>query len=228
MKRIALLSTTGLALMLATPALAAECTASLTDYNREKTEAGTYRYTVDQTVRRDIRTLRDAAALLERSGQEDACEAVVAAIKEMSSEERAAEDKVANQDEWNKREIDRLKAAKSLDQLAGRIGAEQIIGSEVRNGFNEELGEIEDVMLATKQDQKPYAIISYGGFIGLGDKQVAVPMDRLMVTDDRDVFVLNLSTKDLENAPAFDRDKFSTIYDDQWRQTNDKWWSERS
>lgn len=210
---------------LAGPALAQDCSQSLRDYNETMMSEEGYRRGVAPGLQADLRQLRDAAHILDQAGQEDACGAVVAAIKDMVETSREAAEEAADAEEWRSREIERLKTAKTLEQVAGQMRAEEIIGSDVRNMENSDLGEIEDVLLATKEGESSYAVISHGGFIGLGEKQIAVPMKHLMVTEDRDTFVLDVSEGQLDNAPSFERGEFDKIADEKWRRANDEYFS---
>lgn len=207
-------------LLAATPAWA-DCVEDLQAYNETVTGREGYRVGLTPVMRDNLRQLRDSAYVLKNAGQEEACQAVVAAIKDMA--ENPPEQAAARPyDEWNTSEVERLKAAKSLDQVAGRLRADQIIGADIRNHENENLGEIEDIVLATAEDKNSYAIITHGGFLGMGEKQIAVPMNKLKVTSDKDVFVLNISEQRLENAPSFERGQFEQMADESWRRSNEE------
>src|SRR5579862_416574 len=80
-----------------------------------------------------------------------------------------------------------------------------VIGSKVVNAQNEDLGQIEDVVLDVEAGRVAYAILSFGGFLGIGDKYFAVPWEafRFDVTDKR--ATLNVDKTILENAPGFDK-----------------------
>jgi sporulation protein YlmC with PRC-barrel domain len=210
------------AIMAAAPAWA-DCTADLHDYDQTVTADNEYRVAMSSQMRGDLRQLRDSAFLLQRAGQEEACQEVVAAIKDMVENPEKTAEEVPAYEDWNAQEIERLKSAQSLDQLAGRMRAEEIIGSDIRNLKNEDLGEIDDILLATDENETSYAIVSHGGFLGLGEKQIAVPMRNLKVTEDKDVFVLDVTEEQLDNAPGFERGKFDEISDDAWRNKNDEY-----
>ena len=220
MKKILLSAASAVVLLAATPAWA-DCTADLQDFNKELSAGDDYRATVTPRLRADVRQLRNSAYLLEQAGQTEACDEVVAAIKDMVNNPKETTEKASDQENWNKTEIERLKSAQSLDQLAGRMRAEEIIGSDIRNLENKDLGEIDDILMATSKEDSSYAIISHGGFLGLGAKQVAVPIRELKVTTDKDIFVLNISEEQIESAPSFERGKFDAIADDAWRKEND-------
>jgi sporulation protein YlmC with PRC-barrel domain len=208
----------------ATPAWA-DCVEDLRDYNQTITEQEGYRVGMTPVLRDELRQLRDAAYVLQNAGQEEACQEVVAAIKDMTENPDEQAGAAANYEEWNTSEVERLKTAKSLDQAAGRLSADQIIGADIRNPQNENLGEIDDIVLAMAEGESSYAIITHGGFLGMGEKRIAVPMSKLKVTSDRDVFVLNMSEDRLEGAPSFERGQFDDVADESWRKSNDEFFS---
>jgi sporulation protein YlmC with PRC-barrel domain len=94
--------------------------------------------------------------------------------------------------------------APATHQDAYMLRASEFIGETVRNGKGEEVGEVDDLILR-KGDKVLYAIISVGGFLGIGDKLVAVPFDDLKVgTKDVDGLVVYDTTKEkLKAQPKF-------------------------
>jgi len=87
-----------------------------------------------------------------------------------------------------------------------------IIGNEVYNNSDENLGAIKDVMLNLHNGKIEYVVIEYGGFLGMGEKFFAVPFNVLKIDTSRHAFILNQSKEVLENAPGFDKDH--------WPETN--------
>ncbi|MEQ9638628.1 MAG: PRC-barrel domain-containing protein [Alphaproteobacteria bacterium] len=86
--------------------------------------------------------------------------------------------------------------------------AEELIGRDVINMRGDEVGEINDIVLSA--DEAPYAVLEVGGFLGLGEKLVAVPMDQLRIDNDNDdVLLLSQMTEDeLKNMPAYEKDDY--------------------
>lgn len=81
--------------------------------------------------------------------------------------------------------------------------AAKMIGKDVFNQEGEDVGSI-DNMLITDTDNVQYAILSVGGFLGLGEKMVAVPINNLQFDKDKeDVILRNVTKGDLESAPEF-------------------------
>lgn len=89
------------------------------------------------------------------------------------------------------------------------MSAQDVVGNEVLNSQGEEIGEVEDVVV--DQNQTAHAVISVGGFLGLGDKEVAVPMDRLTPAQDGGGATTDLTEEELEGLPAYEEGQYSSI-----------------
>jgi hypothetical protein len=81
----------------------------------------------------------------------------------------------------------------------------KVVGSSVVNEANETVGTIDD-LIVTPNEKVPFAVLSVGGFLGVGSKYVVVPFSGLQVKDKR--IMLPGATKDsLKSLPEF---KYST------------------
>lgn len=96
------------------------------------------------------------------------------------------------------------------------ISATTIIGDTVRNAAGEDLGEIEELMIDLDHNRVAYAVVSFGGFLGIGDKFFAVPMGSLALDAPNHEFILDASREMLENAPGFDKDDWPDVADHGW------------
>jgi sporulation protein YlmC with PRC-barrel domain len=85
--------------------------------------------------------------------------------------------------------------------LAYRFRASEIMGKTVKNTQNETLGKVDDLVLS-RDDAVVYAIVSVGGFLGVGDKVVAIRYDELR-RDGPNSFVYNATKDELKSRPAF-------------------------
>jgi sporulation protein YlmC with PRC-barrel domain len=83
------------------------------------------------------------------------------------------------------------------------LRASELIGAQVRNPENENLGEIEELVIASGRDM---VVLSVGGVLHVGDKLVAVPYEDLRVSADGDTFYVNRTREQLEAAPAYSFD----------------------
>ena len=88
-----------------------------------------------------------------------------------------------------------------VQKLAAGYRASKVIGSSVVNEENEVIGKIDD-LLVSLDGKEPYAVLSIGGFLGMGTHLVAVPYDTLKSADDK--IILPGGTKNsLRMLPEF-------------------------
>ncbi len=88
------------------------------------------------------------------------------------------------------------------------LSATTMIGDDVTNKAGEDLGKIEEIMLDTDKGKIAYAVVSFGGFLGMGGKYFAVPWETLRLDTGNKQFFLDASKETLENAPGFDKDNW--------------------
>ena len=93
------------------------------------------------------------------------------------------------------------------------LSSTSITGTNVTNSKGENLGEVKDLMIDTQSGTVNYAVLSFGGFLGLGDKYFAVPFEAFSVNEATETFVLNVSKDVLENAPGFDKSSWPKTSD---------------
>jgi len=98
-------------------------------------------------------------------------------------------------------------AAAMIDP-AKAVLASQFMGQTVYSAGNDNVGEINDLVMNKDLDSNILAVIGVGGFLGIGEKDVAIPIDQISVSKGANGYIhLNIAaTKEqLEAAPAFDR-----------------------
>jgi sporulation protein YlmC with PRC-barrel domain len=93
------------------------------------------------------------------------------------------------------------------------LSATTIIGDSVRNLAGEDLGEIEELMIDTQDGCIRYAVLSFGGILGIGDKLFAVTWNALQIRPEEHAFILDVKKEQLENAPGFDKDNWPDMSD---------------
>ena len=96
------------------------------------------------------------------------------------------------------------------------MGADTLIGNEVYNWAAEELGDIKELMLDMRSGRVSYAVLSYGGFLSMGEKLFAVPWEALTLDTQNKRFVLDVERDRLEGAPGFDRNRWPDMADPAW------------
>ena len=99
------------------------------------------------------------------------------------------------------------------------MGADTLIGNDVYNLEGDKLGDIKDVMLDMRSGRVAYAVLSFGGFLSMGEKLFAVPWSALKLDTATKSFKLNVAKDRLETAPGFDQDRWPNMADPTWAQS---------
>jgi len=93
------------------------------------------------------------------------------------------------------------------------LAASTLAGDSVRNAAGEDLGKIDEIMIYIPSGRVAYAVLSFGGFLGMGNKLFAVPWSALKVDEDEKCFILNVDRQTIEQAPGFDKDNWPDMSD---------------
>ena len=96
------------------------------------------------------------------------------------------------------------------------MGANTLDGNDVYNKQDEDLGDIKEIMLDVPTGRVAYAVLSFGGFLGMGDKLFAVPWSALHLDTVNKRFVLDVSKERLQEAPGFDPNAWPDMADPTW------------
>jgi sporulation protein YlmC with PRC-barrel domain len=96
------------------------------------------------------------------------------------------------------------------------MGADTLLGEKVVNAYDIELGDIKEIMLDMQTGQVAYAVLAFGGFMGMGEKLFAVPWQALHLDTANQRFLLNVDKDRLKTAPGFDKDAWPDMADMQW------------
>ena len=89
--------------------------------------------------------------------------------------------------------------------------ASKLIGMQVRNTKNENLGKINDLVIDQKSGKVAYAALSVGGVLGVGDKLVAVPFEAFTPNPGQDGLVLNIDKPRLQQATGFSQNSWPDL-----------------
>jgi sporulation protein YlmC with PRC-barrel domain len=96
------------------------------------------------------------------------------------------------------------------------MGAGTLTGNDVFNKAGDDLGDIKEFMLDMRTGRVSYAVLSFGGFLGMGDRLFAVPFDALVLDTVNKRFTLDVNKERLETAPGFDQDNWPNMADQTW------------
>jgi sporulation protein YlmC with PRC-barrel domain len=96
------------------------------------------------------------------------------------------------------------------------LSASTLSSDRVKNLQGEDLGHVKDLMIDLESGRIAYAVLSFGGILGMGDKLFAVPWRSLEVDTDQKCLLLDADKERLKNAPGFDKNH--------WPKTDDLTW----
>lgn len=105
--------------------------------------------------------------------------------------------------------------------------ANGLLNDRVRNSAGQDLGKIEDLAIDPATGQIRYAILSFGGLLGLGDKLYPMPWSMLRIAPSRDCVLLDIDRDRLSRAPVYDRGTWPDMNDISWRRGIDDYYGYR-
>jgi len=105
-----------------------------------------------------------------------------------------------------------------MNQVPQVLQASTIIGNKVLNRAGEQLGNLKDLVIDVEEGHVAYAVLSFGGLLGMGDKLFAIPWEALMLNPKDNTFILDVDKEVLKEAPGFDKDRWpdNTQYESGW------------
>lgn len=95
----------------------------------------------------------------------------------------------------------------ATDETSSLIAASKVNGTAVYNRAGESLGSVHDVMINKVSGQVAYAVMSFGGFLGLGERYHPLPWPSLTYDTGLGGYVVDASRDQLEKAPSYGRDE---------------------
>ena len=96
---------------------------------------------------------------------------------------------------------------------SGVLKASQLMGMKVEGTDGKKVGKIRDLVIDPEDGAIEYAVLDFGGIAGIGDKYFAVPWDALEWTADKKKLTLDVTKKDLKQAPGFDKNNWPDLSD---------------
>lgn len=96
------------------------------------------------------------------------------------------------------------------------IPTDNIVGTKVVNRQNEDLGRVEEVVIDVINGRIAFLVLSFGGFLGVGEKLYAVPWKALHYEKEQQVYVLNVRPEQIESAPGFEKEFWPAFTDERW------------
>ncbi|WP_127752064.1 PRC-barrel domain-containing protein [Devosia sp. 1566] len=86
------------------------------------------------------------------------------------------------------------------------IGSDKVEGTKVFDRSGEHIGSIERLMLEKRSGKVSYAVLKFGGFLGIGDEHYPLPWSKLEYDEALGGYRVDITREQLEGAPRYDRD----------------------
>lgn len=96
------------------------------------------------------------------------------------------------------------------------MAASTLDDDKVLSTDGEQVGKVKEIMLDVQAGRIAYVVVSCGGFLGIGEKLLAMPWSALTLDTTRKCFLLSLSSERIRNAPGFDKDNWPSMADRTW------------
>lgn len=96
------------------------------------------------------------------------------------------------------------------------LSASSLSGDSVKNRQGDKLGQIKDLMIDTGTGHIAYAVLDFGGFLGMGNKLFAVPWGAFALDTEDKCLMLDVSKELLESTDGFDKDDWPDMTDRSW------------
>ena len=98
------------------------------------------------------------------------------------------------------------------------IASDKVEGTAVRRSTGDKIGTIQRVMIDKRSGNVAYAVMSFGGFLGLGEDYYALPWNLLKYNESLDAYELNMTDEQLRGVPSYSRSADESFRDLGWEQ----------
>jgi sporulation protein YlmC with PRC-barrel domain len=96
------------------------------------------------------------------------------------------------------------------------IAAHRVQGTSLYNTALEKLGTVEDIMIDRASGRIAYAVLSFGGFLGIGDRYYPLPWEKLEYNQELGGYVVDIDRQTLKGAPSYAKTKTAAWDDEAW------------
>lgn len=105
------------------------------------------------------------------------------------------------------------------------LSASSLTGDNIENLAGESLGHVKELMIDVITGKVAYVVVSFGGFLGMGDKLFAIPFSKFKVDETKKIFVLDVEKDLLKSTPGFDKNNWPDFSSDTWSDEIHKYYS---
>jgi sporulation protein YlmC with PRC-barrel domain len=112
-----------------------------------------------------------------------------------------------------------------MQNYTSLLSAKSIEKDSVKNTEGKDLGNIQELMIDTDNGKIEYAVLSFGGLMGMGDKYFAIPWGAISVDRENKNLILNVDKELLKDAPGFDKDNWPDMADATFRSSLTSYYS---
>lgn len=107
------------------------------------------------------------------------------------------------------------------------VSSDRVEGTNVYDGAGNHLGSIESLMITKVEGKVAYAVLSFGGFLGLGSEHFPVPWSELSYSHEHGGYITTLTENDLTGAPKYGSEAEANWSDEEWRGSVDQHYGTR-
>jgi sporulation protein YlmC with PRC-barrel domain len=144
------------------------------------------------------------------------------------AEEEAATEPTATPVAEEEVAVEEVDVAETNDELLIRVpyamSLDALLDFDVHDVTGENLGTVEDFVIDWDTGRIQYAVLSFGGFLGFGERYFAFPWGELVFDPLENAFITNVTEEMLSSAPGFDRDNWPVLGDPTWDNQFYEYW----
>jgi sporulation protein YlmC with PRC-barrel domain len=114
--------------------------------------------------------------------------------------------------------------AKTVTSDLSMVDENDVKGAAIRNLQGQKIGSVDHVVMDQATGRVAFAVVGVGGFLGMGQKEVAVPWNRIQASDQSRSYTLNVDKQALQNAPAVDMKNLQALAEPSTQRQITAWW----